>query len=152
MNWKAKILLHKGAPRIAVYFDKSPVLISQIKTFEDARWSPSKKYWHLPDTETNRLLFQLPLAHTLALNSEGIVSIKAFERHLLSKRYSQNTITTYCGALKSFLIFFNTKALKDITNDDVILYNNEYILKNNLSISYQNQIVNAIKLYFKIIF
>jgi integrase/recombinase XerD len=33
----------------------------------------------------------------------------------------------------------------------VILYNNEFILKNKLSASYQNQIVNAIKLYFKTI-
>jgi integrase/recombinase XerD len=33
----------------------------------------------------------------------------------------------------------------------VIIYNNEFILKNKLSASYQNQIVNAIKLYFKTI-
>jgi len=32
----------------------------------------------------------------------------------------------------------------------VIIYNNEFILKNNLSASYQNQIVNALKLFFKI--
>ncbi len=31
------------------------------------------------------------------------------------------------------------------------MYNNDFILKNNLSTSYQNQIVNAIKLYFKIV-
>lgn len=30
----------------------------------------------------------------------------------------------------------------------MVIYNNEYILKNNLSCSYQNQIVNAIKLFF----
>ncbi|MES2544447.1 MAG: tyrosine-type recombinase/integrase [Bacteroidota bacterium] len=33
----------------------------------------------------------------------------------------------------------------------MIVYNNEYILKNNLSPSYQNQIVNAIKLFFQTI-
>ncbi|WP_264522491.1 tyrosine-type recombinase/integrase [Flavobacterium sp. N2469] len=33
----------------------------------------------------------------------------------------------------------------------MIVYNNEYILKNNLSASYQNQIVNAIKLFFQTI-
>ena len=31
------------------------------------------------------------------------------------------------------------------------MYNNNYILKNNLSSSFQNQIVNAIKLYFRIV-
>jgi integrase/recombinase XerD len=151
MNWKAKTLLHKGSPRIAVYFEKNAALIAHIKTFEDARWSASNKYWHLPDTEANRLHFNLPLAHTLVPNAEGIASIETFKRYLLSKRYSPNTINTYSEALKSFLTFCNTKAVKDITNEDVILYNNDYILKHNLSSSYQNQIVNAIKLYFKIV-
>ena len=151
MNWKAKTLLHKGTPRIAVYFEKNTELIARIKTFEDARWSPNNKYWHLPDTEANRLHFNLPLAHTLVPNAEGISSIETFKRYLLSKRYSPNTINTYSEALKSFLTFCNTKAVKDITNEDVILYNNDYILKHNLSSSYQNQIVNAIKLYFKIV-
>ena len=151
MNWKAKILLHKGNPRIAVYFEKNAPLIARIKTFDDARWSTSKKYWHLPDTEANRIHFKLPLAHTLVPNAEGMTSIEIFKRYLLSKRYSPNTINTYSEALKSFLTFCNTKAIKEITNEDVISYNNDYILKNNLSSSYQNQIVNAIKLYFKIV-
>src|SRR5690606_21054047 len=149
MNYKAKIVLHNGTSRIAVYFDKNEILIKRIKTFEDAKWSASKKYWHLPDTEANRLHFKLPLAHTP--NAEGIASIERFKRYLLSKRYSNNTIITYSDALKSFLTFCNTKSLKDISNEDVIAYNNDYILKNKFSSSYQNQIVNAIKLFFKIV-
>lgn len=151
MNYKAKTILHKGTPRIAVFFEKNATLIARIKTFEDARWSASNKYWHLPDTEANRLHFKLPLAHTLVPNAEGIASIENFKRYLLSKRYSSNTINTYSDAIKSFLTFFNSKAVKDITNEDVIAYNNDYILKHKFSSSYQNQIVNAIKLFFKII-
>ena len=67
-----------------------------------------------------------------------------------SKRYSESTIKTYSEALKSFLIFYRLKPINEIDNDDVIVYNNECILKNNLSASYQNQIANALKLYFKI--
>lgn len=65
-----------------------------------------------------------------------------------SKRYSPSTIKTYSEALKSFLIFFRSKVVADITNEDVISYHNNFILKNNFSTSYQNQIVSAIKLYF----
>ncbi|WP_396187753.1 site-specific tyrosine recombinase/integron integrase [Flavobacterium sp.] len=151
MNYKAKTILHKGTPRIAIFFEKNAVLIARIKTFEDARWSASNCYWHLPDTEANRLHFKLPLAQTLVPNAEGIASIENFKRYLLSKRYSLNTINTYSEALKSFLTFCNTKAIKDITNEDVIAYNNDFILKNKFSSSYQNQIVNAIKLFFKIV-
>ncbi|MFV8368026.1 tyrosine-type recombinase/integrase [Flavobacterium sp. LB2R40] len=53
--------------------------------------------------------------------------------------------------MKSFLVFYRKKPIAEITNEDVIVYNNEHILKNNLSASYQNQIVNAVKLFFKII-
>ncbi|MBC7411590.1 MAG: phage integrase N-terminal SAM-like domain-containing protein, partial [Bacteroidia bacterium] len=68
-----------------------------------------------------------------------------------SKRYSESTVTSYSDALKSFLVFYREKSIAEITNDDVIMYNNEYILKNKLSASYQNQIVNAIKLFFQTI-
>lgn len=45
--------------------------------------------------------------------------------------------------------FFSDKALNEIENNDIIVFNNEYILKNKLSASYQNQMVNAIKLFFR---
>lgn len=151
MKWEAKIVQYKGVSRIAVYFEKNYELINRIKKLEDARWSQTKKFWHLPDTENNRIRFKIPLAHTLLPNSEGLQSIDTFKRYLLSKRYSPNTIKTYTEALKSFLTFFNQKAIHHISNNDVILYNNDYILKNNLSSSYQNQIINAIKLFFKTI-
>lgn len=151
MKYEAKLILHKNTPRIAIIFEKNAQLIARIKTFDNALWSVTKKYWHLPDTEANRTHFKLPLAQTQVPNQEATESIVTFKRYLSSKRYSPSTITTYSEALKSFLIFCNTKSISEISNDDVILYNNNYILKNNLSSSYQNQIVNAIKLYFKIV-
>jgi integrase/recombinase XerD len=107
--------------------------------------------WHLPDTLENRIRFKIaPLENTLP-SVEGIAQIEKFKQWMRSKRYSESTITTYSEALKSFLIFYRDKAIVDITNEDVILYNNEYILKNKLSASFQNQIVNAIKLFFQTI-
>lgn len=44
MYWKAKLITHKGIPRIAVFFDKDVRLIERIKTFKGATWSASKKY------------------------------------------------------------------------------------------------------------
>jgi integrase/recombinase XerD len=105
----------------------------------------------LPDTDENRLRFKLPLLSTTTPSEEGIIQIEKFKQWLLSKRYSPSTIKTYSEALKSFLIFFREKPIGEITNEDVIVYNNEYILKNKLSSSYQNQIVNAIKLFFQTI-
>lgn len=144
MKWEAKIIKYKGEKRIAIYFEKNAALISRIKTFGDARWSASNKFWHLPDTNANRFHFKIPLDHALLPNAEGMAGIDIFKRYLLSKRYSANTINTYSEALKSFLTFCNSKAIKEISNEDVIAYNNDYILKNKFSSSYQNQIVNSI--------
>ena len=152
MNWKSALIKHNGTDRIAVYFEKNTELIARIKTFEDARWSASRRCWHVPDTDENRLHFKIELAQNLTPNEEGITSIDNFRKFLLSKRYSPNTITVYCDALRSFLTFYRNKSVKDITNEDVILYNNDYILKNKFSVSYQNQIVNAIKLFFRTVY
>lgn len=151
MNWNAKIITHRKIKRIAVFFEKNAELIARIKKIEGSRWSQTLGVWHLPDTEENRIRFKLiPLSQSIP-SSEGIIQIEKFKQHLRSKRYSENTVTTYSEALRSFFVFYNSKSIADLTNQNVIIYNNDYILKNNLSSSYQNQIVNAIKLYFKTI-
>lgn len=149
MNWTAKLIKHRGESRIAIYFEKNLDWITRIKQQEGSRWSQTLCAWHLPDTLENRMKFQIIETSIKRPSAEGTVQIEKFRYWLLSKRYSENTIKTYTEALKSFLIFYNEKPVAEITNDDVIRYNNEYILNNNLSASYQNQIVNAIKLFFK---
>lgn len=151
MKWEAKIIKYRGESRIGVHFEKDADMIARIKKFEDSTWSQQLKVWHLPDTEENRIKFILATASSLLPSEEGIIQIEKFQLWLRSKRYSERTINTYKDALKSFFVFFNTKAIADLTNEDVIKYNNEFILKNKLSASYQNQITNAIKLYFKTI-
>ena len=151
MKWEAKTVKHKGESRIAVYFEKNAELIERIKAIEGSRWSMQMRAWHLPDTDENRIRFRLTRIVDTVPNAEGIAQIERFKQWLRSKRYSESTINTYTEALKSFLVFYRKKTIAEITNEDVVIYNNEYILKNNLSSSYQNQIVNALKLFFRTI-
>ncbi|MDQ3049043.1 MAG: site-specific integrase [Bacteroidota bacterium] len=80
--------------------------------------------------------------------SASLEKIEKFKNWMRSKRYSESTIGTYSDAIKTFLRYYSTKEITEITNEDIILFNNHYILANNLSASYQNQVVNAIKLFF----
>ncbi len=149
MIWTAKLVKHRNQNRIAIYFEKNADWIARIKKLTDARWSVTLNCWHLPDTIENRIRFKLEDVPIIKRPSaEGIIQIEKFRYWLLSKRYSDNTVRSYTEALKSFLTFYTEKPVSEITNDDVIRYNNEYILNNNLSASYQNQMVNAIKLFF----
>ncbi|MEO6302039.1 MAG: tyrosine-type recombinase/integrase [Bacteroidia bacterium] len=92
-----------------------------------------------------------PAKPLITLNEENKKKINEFENWMRSKRYSNNTIGTYSDALKIFLRFYSDKPVSEISNNDVIIFNNEYILKKKFSTSYQNQVVNAIKLFFRTI-
>jgi integrase/recombinase XerD len=146
MNWKAKPVTHHKEQRIAVYFENNTEWNNRIKKLEDAKWSHTLKAWHLPDTEENRKKFKLDLQ--ISLSTIHLKKVEEFKRWLRSKRYSDNTIKTYSDALLSFLKYYHYKSISEIDNEDVIAFNNDFILKNKLSASYQNQVVNAIKLFF----
>lgn len=148
MEWTAKVVNHNKEKRIAVYFENILSLNARIKKLQDARWSVTLGAWHVPNTAENRIRFKLD---TGVLLMDKIEKVEKFRLWLKSKRYSDNSIKTYTEGLKSFFLFFNTKPVEEISNDDVIIFNNEHIIKNSLSASYQNQIVNAVKLFFRTI-
>jgi integrase/recombinase XerD len=84
-----------------------------------------------------------------ALSVQKKQSLEAFQNWLQSKRYSPNTIKVYIESLAIFLRYFPLKEVEEIENEDLIDFNNNYILKNGFSSSYQNQVVNAIKLFYR---
>lgn len=87
---------------------------------------------------------QLPV-----LDSEKQLKTEFFKKWMLSKRYSNNTISTYLDGLHIFLRYHSHKKIEEIDNNDLIDFNNHYILDQGLSASFQNQVINAVKLFFK---
>ncbi len=160
---------HKGQNRLGLFFPKDDTLIALVKTFNDARWSQSKICWHIANNpknmadlymvfkdiaeiDTKELLDTQKTSindkKTNTLTSEQSIKITKFKEWLNSRRYSQNTIKTYTDALTTFFKFCSNKVINEINHEDVIRFNNEYILRNEYSSSFQNQVVNAIKLFF----
>ncbi len=85
------------------------------------------------------------------LNKEQQRAIQEFQRYLHSKRYSEKTVRVYSDSLSIFLRYTSSKAIEQIENNDLIDFNTNYILKNGYSSSFQNQVVNAIKLFYRVI-
>lgn len=150
--YKSIIIDLKGEKRIAVYFDNKAELKERFKRLDGARWSSVQRVWHLPFTKEYQDRFKPENPHFPTLNisfdGEKKLAIETFDRWMKSKRYSLNTIKTYLDCLKVFLGHFHEKSIGAISNEDIVTFNNEYILKKNLSSSYQNQMVNAIKLFY----
>jgi integrase/recombinase XerD len=146
MKWEIKPIRNQLGKRIQIKFGYDAALIAEVKKLEDARWSREYRAWHVADTPGNR--DALGMLREQPLPAEKSEKIGAFRRWLRSKRYSGNTIDTYADALRTFLLFYADKPLTEIGNEDVIAFNNDYILERKLSAAYQNQVVNAVKLFF----
>lgn len=71
-----------------------------------------------------------------------------FETWLRNQRYSEKTIVTYVKAIKIFFQFFKSKLPEQITISDFHSFNKDFIIKQGYSASYQNQVINAIKLFY----
>ncbi|MDG1332374.1 MAG: tyrosine-type recombinase/integrase [Crocinitomicaceae bacterium] len=82
-----------------------------------------------------------------ALSEASEKRIGILDNYMRSRRYSENSIQTYTDAVKTFLRFNDNPNIDSINNDQVENFNVEYILKNGYSESYQNQFVNALKLF-----
>ena len=169
--------LYENSARLFLKFPYDNEAIGLVKTLPQAKWSNTKKAWHisyyadlpwrvinlfaLKGVKVNYINEKTPLPlpdqpqqkksyqRLGNLPQHGIDKIIEFKRWMLSRRYSESTVGTYTDALKIFLRFYSDKDIHEITNDDLIVFNNDYILKNKLSGSHQNQVINAVKLFFR---
>lgn len=126
--WKAELVILRGEKRIAVHFPQYSEFIIRMKKLLGAKWSNTLKSWHVPDTLEYREQFKIVGSRDPLLDKAK--EIEAFKLWMRSKRYSDSTINTYLNALRSFLTFHHHKSISEISNEDVIIYNNNYLLKN----------------------
>jgi integrase/recombinase XerD len=158
-EWKTEIIIYHGEKRIAVRFEKRAEWISEIKKIHGARWSPSLKAWHIQDSEEYRKLFGIDLDEPKSQNEESIEKIDPelkkqldyLKSWMQSRRYSEQTISTYIGTLTVFFSFYKGRSVERIVNEDVLRFNEEYIFGRELSASYQSQFINALKLFYALI-
>lgn len=72
-----------------------------------------------------------------------------YKEMLVRRRYSTNTIRTYCSMFRGFMKHYRYYPLDEITDDQIKIYIRYLIEKRGVSISTQNQVINAIKFYYE---
>lgn len=77
------------------------------------------------------------------------LKVEELRRWMSYRRYSQSTIKTYTEMVRTFLSFINKHGRGRDVGDGIQKFTNEYILPRKLSFSYQNQLINAMKLFYK---
>ncbi len=85
------------------------------------------------------------------LNSEIKEMFEEYCKKLIIKRYSLNTIKSYKSMFINFVMFFNSKnkIVDNLTNKEIQEYHLFLLKEKNISESYQNQSINAIKFYYE---
>lgn len=166
--------LHRGMDVVSLQFEKDEKLIRQVKSLPGVTWSQSRKFWYVPakgfklnevfnafrglawvDYTALRSGKETPVSNTAAdknmlpeLTASAARHLQDFDSWLKHKRYSASTIKTYTGALQSFLRWLGERPTDTVGRDEVVAYVNEHIIANKLSFSYQNQVINALKLFY----
>ena len=158
-EWKIEIIVYEGEKRIAVRFEKRADWIQEIKKITGARWNPALKAWHIRDCEEHRRMLGMGLNDKVKNGLEVIPKeqyelkqqLNHFTDWMRSRRYSEHTVSVYVQTLLVFFQFYPHKKIKEITNEDVLVFNRKHILDKKLSASYQSQFVNALKLFYGLI-
>ena len=74
---------------------------------------------------------------------------KAYIDKLRTRRYSPNTIRTYTDLFEEFIKYYPELDPKEISEKDIVQFLRYLVDDRQISTSYQNQSINAIKFYYE---
>lgn len=162
-------MVHRGALYHALKFPYDAELISLAKK-AGCIYSATHRCWYIENTSErlnqlfeifkgvarldisalkkrhhemkNKQLLALP-----EIGSERLKEMTQFRDWMEHRHYSKNTIQTYLDCISVFFRFHKNTDPMQITRQHIVEFNVAFILKKNLSVSYQNQFINALKLF-----
>jgi integrase/recombinase XerD len=166
--------IHNGENRLRLVFHFDNELINLIRSLDDCRWSATMDCWHVPDNpELHSNLIRILKGKAILdysinkperksepvlkkkisrplpkIGEDDKAKVEEFKKWMSHIRYSESTINTYAGMLGYFLRFIKPKQSSEINSDDMVRFVNEYIIPRGLSYTFQNQVINAAKLFF----
>lgn len=157
---------HKEKNIISVKFEYDEEIKNILKNIVKANWSSSKKFWYVLNTKKNiDILFEsfknIAWLDLSKLNKSSFVKNKPLKNtvkkeipkefidKLITLRYSENTLRTYTQMFSEFINYFPDKNLDEINYKDIQKFQLYLVEEKDISESYQNQSINAIKFYYE---
>jgi len=155
-----------GVLRLIYNFNKE--LTVEVRKFPFAKWNAENRWWTIPYAE--RFILELQnLAAKLNLNfifeEEGrplkqsrlsqydIPNYRTCPDEFIGKlkelRYSEQTIKSYKMHFEEFINFYHKYDLVKIDESQIKVFLRYLVTERKVSISHQNQAINAIKFYYE---
>ncbi|PWK17062.1 site-specific recombinase XerD [Arcicella aurantiaca] len=167
---KNEVLIFKtSTKRLKVIFGYNPELSKALKSIPYHVWDVKNKWWTVPYTEQflEEIKRQIKLLNlTLRYEEQEPQSDKVsrinpyklanyrycpedYSMKLVELRYSQKTIKLYTGLFEEFINYYPTCDIKTIDEPMIIKFLRYLVTERKISITYQNQSINAIKFYYE---
>ncbi|BDX37845.1 integrase [Tenuifilaceae bacterium CYCD] len=164
---------HRNQKVVLLKFKKDQAIINLVKQIPHSTWSQTMMAWYIPyksfslnqvfDRLKEHAFIDYTAIKNINFKEEATkqitnyqitdqtpnIDLKTFRIWMHHKRYSDNTIKTYSDMVENFLDHYGQKPIEDFTNQDVVDYVYDYILGKGYSFSFQNQVVSALKLFFR---
>ncbi len=167
-----KHIKHRSGDHIGIYFDYNEPLIRQAKKLEGIRWSTTKKCWYIRNNSRNlqgifsafksiaRIDSELNLKKNHQIetvdnksNYKRISILRnlpeQYRKSLTRMRYSENTIKVYTSYFSEFINHFPGLSITELTDEHIRTFQDYLVNTKKVSISTQNQAINAIKFYYE---
>lgn len=145
---------HRDKNVIWLAFDYNPALIDLLKTQTKAHWSQSRKAWYLSDNRQNRSLCRLQ--HQIVgkevlsqINAVNLPEFQKFQKVLILKGYSANTIRTYSIELAQLLYALKNHPVAELPSERLQSYFYYCTKELKLSENVIHSRMNAVKFYFE---
>ena len=132
-------------------FPYDKVLIKKAKAMK-GHWDTNLSLWLFQTNHHTVEHLRETFDRQLSVTEQGIkrsLIPQAYRDQLERRRYSQNTIKTYLSLFEQFLVYFESINPPDLTNEHVAEFQTYLVKQKRVSVSSQNQYINAIKFYFE---
>ena len=161
------VYAREGRLRLSFSYDKEVIVF--VKSLPYPVYDQENRWWSVPDTEVIRKDLAtfaeqkgLKLCYSYrptervrqarprkADNPNYRTCPAAFVDKLKTRRYSPNTIRTYTDLFEEFINYYPELDPKEISERDIVQYLRYLVDERQISTSYQNQSINAIKFYYE---
>ena len=166
---KDEVILHKTKSNgVKIIFGFNFELMNFIKEIPYHKWDSTNKWWSIPYST----IFMESLKQKITsinLNykyTEEVVNHSKYRKNPLTipnykycpdnfklklkeLRYSESTFKTYCSALEDFINYHHKIELQKLNEQHIQEFLRHLVMERQVSTSYQNQAINAIKFYFE---
>jgi integrase/recombinase XerD len=155
--------------RLRVIYSYNESITNLMKSIPYTRWDAKNKWWSTPYSES--IILQIKTEASIQqldfqYEEEAVDESKAsritpydipnyrscpdnFIEKLQEMRYSPHTIQTYSSLFEEFINFYHRFDISRIDEHQIIAFLRHLVTERKVSISYQNQSINAIKFYYE---